>query len=138
MDAQELEECSQTTTLDNFGRINLLKKIHSNVEVVILNSFFLLHFPTSSLYCLKAVTLSSTASIPKGTSLSFCMTCEKDIKLNCKWFELRNSSCQCSLNTNEARLSLKPSVVGNRGCRLNNLNGGHHQCYLTWMVASYA
>lgn len=35
----------------------------------------ILKFLTSSLYCLKAATLSSTDSLPWGTSLSFCITC---------------------------------------------------------------
>lgn len=34
-------------------------------------------FFTSSLYCLKAATLSSTDSLPSGTSLSLCITCNE-------------------------------------------------------------
>ena len=33
---------------------------------------------TSSLYCLKAATRSSTDSLASGTSLSFCITCNED------------------------------------------------------------
>ena len=36
--------------------------------------------PTSSLYCLNAATFSSTDSLPKGTSFSFRITCQRKKK----------------------------------------------------------